>query len=416
MIIDLLSLSLAAAAATAFAPDVAPESEEPEEPTAFEGFSQPDPAAEPVPAPAPATDDGAGPPTWIAGAFVDTSYLLNSNFPGNHLYAGAVTHPRTGEFTLNVVAAQLRHEATEDEPLRFELALHAGAAVDALYAGEPVPGGAAGNFAGPEVWKHIALANAGYRFASGTEIDAGLQGAPIGVGGFWSKDNWTYSPALASNAVPYYLMGLRVAQDLPKGLRAEAWMVNGWQTIGDVNKAPSGLVGLHWAGGRTTAAAQVFFGPEQADLDPESWFVHVDTQVIWDGRPVGVAVVADAGREGRTAGGQDSYWIGGGVWVRGFLWETERSALVLAARPEAWGDPNGRIYGTPQTLLSGTIGPSLYLRDLLQVRLEYRYDRSLASDGFFLRGDSLALVDDQHTVMLNLLGKVEHAFARRRPQ
>lgn len=413
MTIDLLALTLAAAASTSVPETVETPAEEPSQ---LESFGEPEPGAEPVPAPPPPADDGKGPPTWVAGAFVDTSYLFNSNMPANHLYAGAVTHPRTGEFTLNVVAAYVSHEASEEEPVRFELALHAGAAVDALYAGEPVPGGAAGNFAGPEVWKHIALANAGYRFASGTEIDAGLMGAPIGIGGFWSKDNWTYSPALASNGVPYYLMGVRVAQDLPKGLRAEGWLVNGWQTIGDVNRAPSGLVGLHWAGGRTTAAAQVFFGPEQVDLDPESWFVHLDTQVMWDGRPVGVAVVADAGREGRTAGGDDSYWIGGGVWVRGFVWERERSALVIAARPEAWGDPNGRIYGLPQTLISATVGPSLYLRDLFQLRLEYRYDRSLASDGFFWRGDSLTLADDQHTVMLNALGKFEHAFARRRPR
>lgn len=407
-VLDLLALSLAAAAATT-SPDASATQ-------GFEGFAEPDPAREPVPAPGPSDEgEGTGPRTWIAGAFVDTSYLFNSNFPANHLYAGAVTHPRTGELTLNVVAAQLRHEASDDEPVRFELALHAGAAVDALYAGEPVPGGAAGSFAGPEVWKHIALANAGYRFASGTEIDAGLMGAPIGFGGFWSKDNWTYSPALASNAVPYYLMGLRVAQDLPRGLRAEAWLVNGWQTIGDVNRAPSGLVGLHWGKGRTTAAAQLFFGPEQVDLDPASWLVHLDTQVVWDGRPVGVAAVLDGGREGRTAGGQDSYWIGGGIWVRGFAWDGPRSSLVIAARPGAWGDPNGRIYGVPQTLVSVTAGPSLYLGDLVQLRLEYRYDRSLASDGFFWRGDSLSLAHQQHNVMLDLLGKFEHGFARRRP-
>ena len=112
-VLDLLALSLAAAAATT-SPDASATQ-------GFEGFAEPDPAREPVPAPGPSDEgEGTGPRTWIAGAFVDTSYLFNSNFPANHLYAGAVTHPRTGELTLNVVAAQLRHEASDDEPVRFE--------------------------------------------------------------------------------------------------------------------------------------------------------------------------------------------------------------------------------------------------------------------------------------------------------
>lgn len=407
MAVDLLALTLIAT--TTAAPD----------PSGFDGFSTPDPAAEPVPVPGPREAEAADadgrerPRTWVAGAFVDTAYIFNSNFPGNHLYAGAVTHPRTGEITLNVAAAYLRHDVSDEQPWRFELALHAGAAVDALYAGEPVPGGPAGAFAGPEVWKHVALANGGYRFATGTEIDAGLMTAPIGVGGFWSKDDWTFSPALSSNGVPYYLMGVRVAQPIAGGFSVEGWVVNGWQTIGDVNRAPSGLVGLYWARGDVTAAAQAFFGPEQEQLAPDTWLVHGDTQLVWNGRPVGLAVVADAGREGFGGlEGGDRLWVGGGVWVRGHLWQGRQVSLVLAGRPEAWWDRDGRIYGIPQLLLSGTVGPSLYFRDLLQLRLEYRYDRSVGSDGFFYRGDALTLAQDQHNVLLNLLAKFEHAFAR----
>ncbi len=388
---------------------------EPEGLDAFASVSGPDPASEPLPVPDPHASEPR-PLAWVAGGFIDTAYIFNSNRPGNHLYAGAVTHPRTGEITLNVAAAYVRHEATEEEPWRFEMAMHAGAAVDALYAGEPIPGGNAGAFAGPETWKHVALANGGYRFSSGTEIDAGLMAAPIGIGGFWSKDNWTFSPALASNGVPYYLMGGRIAQALPAGLTLEGWVVNGWQTIADVNRAPSGLVGLSWQGGDTTVLGQVYFGPEQADPSPEQWMVHGDTQVTWDAHPVGVAAVFDIGREGFVEGSSGQLWMGGGVWVRGDLWTGRQATLVLAGRPEAWWDRDGRIYGIPQLLLSGTVGPSLYFRDLLQVRLEYRYDRSVDSDGFFYRGDALALASDQHNVLLNLLAKFEHAFTRRPPR
>ncbi|MEM9455590.1 MAG: outer membrane beta-barrel protein [Myxococcota bacterium] len=412
MPVELLALIVGVATATATATVTAPGDD-------FEGFSDPNPAAEPLPAP------GVDPvwaeprqlpvPHWVAGAFLDTAYIFNHNMPGNHLWPGQVTHPRTGEVTLAVAAGYLRHQATSEQPWRFELAFHAGAAVDALYAAEPIPGGNAGDYAGPEVWKHVALANGGYRFVSGTEIQVGLMAAPIGVGGFWSKDNWTYSPALASNAVPYYLMGGRVIQPIGDEVEVDAWVVNGWQTIADVNRAPSGLVGLQWARREITLRGQVFFGPERPDPAADQWMVHGDTQVIWDGHPVGVAAVADVGREGWSGGSGDLYWLGGGVWIRGDLWQGRHASLVLAGRPEAWWDRDGRIYGISQVLLAGTVGPSLYVRDLLQVRLEYRYDRSLGSDGYFYRGDALALAADQHSVLLNLLAKFEHAFARRAP-
>ncbi len=59
--------------------------------------------------------------------------------------------------------------------------LHAGAGVDALVEFEPVAGGVDGRYAGAEAFKHIGLANAGFRARTGTSVESGLMPAPLGI-------------------------------------------------------------------------------------------------------------------------------------------------------------------------------------------------------------------------------------------
>lgn len=367
--------------------------------------------------------------TWVVGGFVDVAYLFNSNLPDNHLYRGTVTTPRTGEFTVNLATAYLTHAPVDDEPWRLELGLQVGAATDALYAAEPVPGGADGRFAGSEVWKHIALANAGGKIErTGTEIGAGLFASPIGIGGFWSRFNWNYSPSWESNAAPFYLAGARVLQDLPAGFGAQAWVVNGWQTVGDNNKAPSYLAGLTWdhsgQRGDWNAAQFVYFGPDDVDLSPRAWRVHSDSQVTWNGPRAGVGLVWDYGQERVTSLPEDPthMWTGGGLFVHGLVHDGRKVDVDIAARPDAWFDRDGRIYGASTWLLSGTGTLNVTLFDHLLARAEYRFDHATADAGFFYRGaatsdENPSLAQDQHTVFVSLAGYFEHAFSiRRRPK
>lgn len=364
--------------------------------------------------------DGA----WTFGSFVDVAYLVNSNAPQNHVYRGTVTTPRTGEFTINLASAYLFHEPTHDAPFRFELAGQFGGATDALYASEPRPGAPDDVAAGAEVWKHLARANAGVLVRrTKTEIGAGLFASPIGIGGFWSRTNWNYSPSWESNAAPFYLAGARILQTLPAGFGLEAWVVNGWQTIGDANAAPSYLAGLTWSGSDVSVAQYVYFGPDQADLSPASWRVHSDTFVMWERPRFGVGVVWDYGQERIEAEMEPARinrWTGGGVFVHGLAVDREHFELDLALRPDAWYEDGDSIYGVSQWLVSGTATVNLRLFDAVLVRVEYRYDRSTADDGFFFRGEAIApgdegLANDQHTVFLNLTGYFERSFGIKWP-
>ena len=353
------------------------------------------------------------PPPWRAGAFVDTGYAFNNNRPGNHVYRGHVPTPRTNEFTVNLAGVYVRRESTPLLPWTFELGLHVGPAANALVAAEP---GAGSDFAGSNVWRHLAVANTSVDIRrSRTSIAGGLFVSPIGIGGAWTKDNWNTTVSWESNAAPFYLLGARLTQDIGSVLQVQAWLINGWQTMSDANHVPSGLLGLvvtpapglQWA-------HYLYFGPDSAATAVERWRIHADTQVVYDRPRFGVGAVWDVGGDGASR--TPAFWTGGAIFSRARLAAAGPLQWELALRPECWWDRDGAMFGVRQWLVSGTATTSLRLYDAMLVRLEYRYDRSTAPSGFFFRGDAItttdALAAQQHSVFVNLVGYYEFSFGR----
>jgi hypothetical protein len=371
--------------------------------------------------------------TWQAELHIDVAYGFSSNWPENHLYRGMYTNPRTHELAVNNVGAFVRHPLREDEPWLFELGLHAGAAIDALTEAEPIPGGPDGKFAGSEVFKYIALANAGFALRkTKTVLAAGVFESPMGIGSFWTFRNWNYTTSWESNVVPYYLAGAKIVQPLPGNFELAGWAVNGFQTYADLNAVPSGLVTLTWARPPTlvssprtgntalTVSTQVYFGPESRNLGPKDWLVYWDTWAVYDfDDHFSLAAVWDLGvdRAGREAEDQSLY-TGGALFARGTVFEGEHARIDLAVRPEASWDRDGRFFGVDQWLVSGTATANMWLWEHLLLRMEYRYDYSTAADGFFYReefgsDDALGLAKQQHTVFLALTAWWDFWFGAR---
>lgn len=355
-------------------------------------------------------------------AFVDSAYLFNSNLPANHVYRGMYASPRTNEIALNLAGFWLRRDPDERLPFWVHVGLHAGAGADSVYGAEPTPGGTDSQFAGVDVFKHVSVANAGVKLNSGTDFGGGLFLSPIGFGSMFTKDNWVYTNAWESNSTPYYLMGGRIGQDLPAGFRVEGWVVNGFQTIGDANGAPSYMVSLYWARNNLTLAQHVFFGPEQVRMQPRGWLVHSDSQFVWNTPRVGVAGVWDVGQE-RSLDSTNpgvSVWTGGQASLRVAAVLREKLRLDFVARPEMWWDNRGRLSGNNGFLVSGTVGMALWaFDDSIGVRLEYRYDWTSNPSGYFYRHGAtkpaaVGLASEQHNVVLALVGKFDYQLPRLR--
>src|SRR5690606_17900496 len=152
--------------------------------------------------------------------------------------------------------------------------IQGGPAADALVSYEPNPGGANGKYAGPEVWKHIARANVGFRSRGGTEIVAGLQQSPIGIATHWNPYNWNYSVSWEANAAPYYLSGVKLAHTFRERHQLSLWVVNGWQLLADNNRAPSVVLGYTLTASDTLSFSEhLWVGPEQADMRLKAWRV-----------------------------------------------------------------------------------------------------------------------------------------------
>ena len=397
---------------------------------------------EPEPSPTTAHEPETTEPakTWQAELFIDVAYGFNSNFPDNHVYRGMYTNPRTNELAVNTVGAFIRHRLDPREPWQFEIGFHAGAAVDALTGAEPIPGGPDGKYAGSEVFKHIAVANVGFELRkSKTFFGAGVFESPMGIGSFWTKNNWNYTTSWESNLVPYYLAGVKIAQQLPGNVELAGWFVNGFQSYADLNAVPSGLVTVTWNRPRVevgpprtgtnalSLSTQLYFGPESVDLHPADWLVYWDTWVVWDfDDHFSMAAVWDLGvdRVGRVGerpldpAGDQLLYTGGAVFARGTVLEREHVRMDLAVRPEASWDRDGRFFGVDQLLISGTATASMWLWDHLLLRMEYRYDHSTAAQGFFYRDefgsdDAIGLATDQHTVFLSLAAWWDFWFGRR---
>lgn len=368
--------------------------------------------------------DGGPLRTWVVGGFVDADYVFNSNLPRNHINRGMGTAPRSGEFSVPLAVAFVRHDADRREPWFLELALQIGPAATGLVANDPQPGGDASQLAGANVWQHIGRANAGVRLPKlRTEIGGGVFGTPIGYWSFWAKDNWTYSTPWHLNAVPYVLMGLRVLQPVGKRVLLQAWVHNGWATYADVNRVPSYLAGAIVEPAAGVHLGQfVHFGPETSDTRPRSWRMLSDTWAAWERGRFGLVAVFDVMRERVTAapGNPVALYVTGALSPRVQIASFRDDAIHwwLAARGEVFWDRDGRMYGVPQLMGSAVASSDLRLFEYLQLRVEYRYDRNNAAAGFFYRGAAIhdsdrGLARSQHAVYVALIGTFEHWFGRR---
>ncbi len=358
---------------------------------------------------------------WEVGGFIDANYTYNSNLPDNHVNRLRSAVPRSGELALNLVVAYIRRDAVPGRfSPTFELALQAGSAADALMYYEPTPGGDASRFAGVEVFKHIGRANVGFKSRRGTEVSVGMHLSPIGIGIHWTPFNWNYTPSWELDGVPYYLAGLKIAHPINERHGLQLWVVNGWQTLADNNKAPSLMLGYTYTPSpRFNLGEFAYFGPDQADMRLAAWRMYSDTQFTYNVDKFGVGGLFDIGAERLTdqPGRPMALWTTAALFTRWRVLGKQRT-WDMAARPELYWDRDGRIFGVKNNLLVGaTYTNAVRLTENLLVRVEYRYDHSTLAQGYFYRGaaihdDDPRFARNQHAVYFAVAGVFSHRFGK----
>src|SRR5207248_5555999 len=166
------------------------------------------------------------------------------------------TARRANELNLNAAALDL---VIDPRPVGLHLTVAFGSGPDVVHSGEP-----AGSATSREIWRSVYQGSVSWTapIGSGLLLEAGIYPSHIGYESFFSKDNWNYTRGWMGEFSPYYQAGLKIAVPIDDHWAVQVHFLNGWQTIGDDNRAKSVGTQVAWSGERLSVAFNTFAGPE----------------------------------------------------------------------------------------------------------------------------------------------------------
>ncbi|HNC82261.1 MAG TPA: outer membrane beta-barrel protein, partial [Nitrospira sp.] len=197
-----------------------------------------EPSSTPGDSPAVSADSGL----WHYGAYLDVAYILNFNFPENHLWRNRATAARHNEFAPNMALAYVRKDVNESSRWGMELGVQGGYDSErfAFLQGEREVGGA-------DTLRHIHRANVSYLapIGKGLTITAGLFNSLIGYESLYAKDNVNYTRSWIADNTPYMMFGINAKYPVTDTLTLTGFIVNGYYHLSHPNDQPS--YGGQWA-------------------------------------------------------------------------------------------------------------------------------------------------------------------------
>ena len=292
--------------------------------------------------------------------YVDTYFAYDFGRPANFDRVFTTQAARHDEFNINLayVAAAL----TGDR-IRGRIALQAGTSVQANYASEP----AVGAVSGATLSRHIQEATAGARLGPSLWIDGGVYFSYIGLEGWISRDNPTYTRSLVAEYTPYYLSGVHLTWQphfgAPGGahqpravgstpLTIQLHVMNGWQNVSENNHGKAVGLRVDWqVSPNVSAGYGNFIGNERPQGLPAATRVFNQVMTKVGSGSLSVQGQADYGRES----GRDWY----GLVAVGR--ETLASTVAMSLRLERYSDPHQIIVVTGTAAGLKTSGASLGL-------------------------------------------------------
>ncbi|MBL0937379.1 MAG: porin [Gemmatimonadaceae bacterium] len=243
------------------------------------------------------------------GAFVDGYYAWDSQRPAT-LDRSYTTQPaRHNEFNINLAFI----EATLRGPrVRGRLALQAGTAVQSNYSAEP----RVGSISGGDLSRHLQEATIGVAVTPKLWVDAGVYFSYIGLEGWISRDNATYTRSLIADYTPYYLSGVKATWQATQRVSAQLHVMNGWQNMAETNSDKALGARVDWqVRDDLLLVWDGFVGNEMADSLPSQLRILQQLIARHIRGPWEFSLVLDGGRQARVATGAD-WWTGSSAIVR----------------------------------------------------------------------------------------------------
>lgn len=371
----------ALALATLVAPRLAEAQSADEEPliTDSEPTEQPAPAAPERPQ---ATASAASPPaapgapfawgdfTWMNGQsrqkdfplkpfgdavtlslYLDVNYAYSVNHPRDNTFTGTASVPRHNE--LNVNLASIGTEWNYRNVIG-RLSLQYGSMISIV---QDLDGTTArGRNIGVQNLRYIREATVGYHFDAlhGINVEGGIFMSYMGLESYLLAENWNYTRSVVCEHTPFYFQGMRVQIFPSDRVKIEPWLMNGWQTYGKWNLAPSAGTAIRWSPSEALTLVANFYGGTDTQGIASRVRFHNDHSIVFryfnvpTSSFISKAAVSLNNHIGFEAGGVDgagqdlpgparAHMVGSALVNR--VWFAH-DTLAFAIRPEVFSNPS----------------------------------------------------------------------------
>ena len=343
---------------------------------------------------------------WKYNGFVDAGYLLDFNHPANHLFRDRGTTFKVDELDLNMAAAGIKKETSQNSRWGMEFAAQGGK--DSINFGFSAT---APNVYSANVLRHFGAANISYLapVGSGLTVQGGLFSSLIGYDSLYAKDNFEYTRPWGADYTPYLMFGINVSYPFTKKITATGFVINDYFHLAHPNNVPSFGGQLSYsASDHLNFKETVLYGPHQSDTSLEFWRFFSDSIAEWKKEKLTTAFEYQIGTEKVSAPGTPrALWMSAQLPFHRVIVGRWSGTL----RPEFAWDRDGRWTGSKQTIKAFTSTLEYrvpYWKTNTIARLEYRVDDSRGSGGGFFRGAEIspgvvALVPTQQLLAIGLI-------------
>lgn len=322
-------------------PAVAPVAEAPAEPFAFGDFTWQNGTSRQRDFPLKAFGDAV-----TLSLYLDFNYAYSSNHPRDNTLTSSASVSRVNEIGINLVSIGFDWNYKH---VIGRISLQYGNQLSII---QDLDGTAArGRSLSIANLRYIREAVAGYHFdvASGLNVEGGIFMSYIGLESYLLAENWNYTRSLICEHTPFYFQGIR-AQYFPSAkVKIEPWLMNGWQSYGKWNYAPSGGVALRWSPHEwLTLVGNFYVGTDTRGEADRVRFHHDDSVVLRyfqdpKARFVSKAALSLNNHVGFEAGGENlpgpahAHVVGSSLVHRTWFAEDH---LAFALRGEVFSNPS----------------------------------------------------------------------------
>ena len=352
-------------------------------------------------------------PEWLYGGFADIGYLLDFNYPSNHLFRSRGTTFRVDELDLNMAALYLKKSASETSRWGTELTLQAGKDSEGFGFSATAP-----NLDGSKWLRHLGPTNVSYLAPAGNglTLQGGIFSSFIGYDSLYAKDNFTYTRPWGADFTPYLMLGVNASYPFTNKVTGTLFVVNGYWHLANANSVPSsgGQIAFKPTA-HVTLKQTVLYGPHQSDTSVEFWRFLSDSIVEWKGERFTTAFEYFVGTEKvATSGDPRALWMASQLPLH---WAVNRRFSVTV-RPEVYWDRDGRTTGFSQTVKANTTTLEYripYRQAAAILRLEHRIDDSRGpGGGFFNDGDArpgiIGITPTQNLLIMGVILAFDSSF------